>query len=196
MKKLESTLPNMFVVLTVISLLSAAALAVTYNVTRPVLEEQMRQRQIAAVAAVVPAFDNVPTEEVIAVAEAGVEVYPATSGGQRIGTAVRSFSTGGYGGRITVMVGFDPSGVITGAQVLSHTETPGLGAKMTEAAFLDQFLGLNMTDGPIAVAKDGGEVDAITAATISSRAFVDAVNRAWRAVEEAGGVARATGGSR
>lgn len=184
MKKLESTLPNMFVVLTMIALISAAALAFTYAATRPILDEQARQRQIQAVADVVPPFDNSPTEEAVSVADLPeVEVYPATMAGERVGTAVRSFTSNGYGGPIRIMVGFDQDGLITGSTVLQHTETPGLGAKLTEESFRSQLVGLDASDGNLAVRQDGGSVDAITAATISSRAFLEAVNRAWRAVE-------------
>lgn len=188
MKKLESTLPNMFFVLTAIALISAAALAFTYGQTKPILDEQARQRQIQAVTNVVPGdFDNEPTEEAITVdGFEGIEIYPATAGGDRIGTAVRTFSSDGYGGNVTLMVGFDPDGAITGTTVLSHTETPGLGAKMTEAEFQEQFNGMTVGSG-IQVRKDGGEIDAITAATISSRAFCNAINRAWEAVQAAGG---------
>ena len=188
MKKLESTLPNMFIVLTLIALVSAAALAFTYGQTKPILDEQARQKQIQAVAAVIPAeFDNEPTEETVTVDEyPGVEIYPAEQGGNRVGTAVRSYSDDGYGGTVTVMVGFDTDGEITGTTVLSHAETPGLGAKMTEESFREQFVGMTVDDR-LQVAKDGGRVDAITAATITSRAFCDAVNRAWAAVQAAGG---------
>jgi len=186
MKRLESTLPNMFIVLTLIALISAAALAGTYSVTKPILDEQARQRQIDAVTSVVPEpFDNAPTDEAIAVEGfKNVEIYPARQGDVTVGTAVRSYSNDGYGGPVTIMVGFSANGEITGTAVLSHTETPGLGAKMTDRAFQDQFNGMNVVGG-LAVAKDGGDVDAITAATITSRAFCDAINRAWAAVEAA-----------
>ena len=183
MKKLESTLPNMFLVLTAIALISAAGLGFTYAKTKPILDELARQRQIAAVAEVVPEFDNTPTEEAFTVQDfPDLELYPATRNGERVGTAVRSYSPNGYGGTISVMVGFGPDGTITGSAVLHHAETPGLGAKMTEEPFKGQFVGMTARDGDLAVAKDGGSVDAITAATISSRAYVDAINRAWHAV--------------
>ncbi len=188
MKRLESTLLNMFLVLTVIALISAAALAATYNVTRPILDEQARQRQIEAVTTVIPVpFDNAPTEEALSPTDyPGIEIYPARQGGQPVGTAVRSYSNDGYGGTITIMVGFDQDGAVTGTAVLSHMETPGLGAKMTEESFRSQFQGKTVNDG-LAVRKDGGEIDSLTAATITSRAFCDAINRAWSAVEAAGG---------
>jgi len=188
-KKLESTLLNMFVVLTVISLISAAALAFTYAQTKPILDEQARQAQIQAVARVLPEFDNAPTEEVFtADGFPGVELYPATSGGESVGIAVRTWSDAGYGGEIRLMVGFGPDGTITGTSVLSHAETPGLGATMTEASFQEQFVGMNPGTEPLMVTKDGGSVDAITAATISSRAFCDAATRAYEAALAAGGI--------
>ena len=139
MKKLSSTLPNMVIVLTVIALLSAAALAFTHAQTAPILAEQARARQVAAVAEVVPAFDNNPTEEAITDPDdPAIALYPAREGERRIGTAVRSYSPSGYGGTVEVMVGFDAEGTVTGTTVLSHAETPGLGAKLTEEAFRDQ----------------------------------------------------------
>src|SRR5690606_32206308 len=103
-------------------------------------------------------------------------------GGERTGTAVLSYSDLAFGGRMSVMVGFDAEGRISGVQTVGHTETPGLGSKITLPNFTSQFLGQTAEGGRLAVDKDGGEVDAITAATISSRAFVDAVNRAREAV--------------
>lgn len=184
MKKLDSTLPNMLIVLTMIALISAAALAFTYGQTKPILDEQARQRQIEAVAQVVPAFDNSPTEEAVRLPEfPELELYPATRDGERIATAVRSYSGNGYGGALRIMVGFDNDGKVTGSAVLQHAETPGLGAKLTEESFRNQLIGMDAAADELAVTKDGGEVDSITAATISSRAYVEAVNRAWDAVE-------------
>jgi electron transport complex protein RnfG len=179
----------MFLALPLIALVSAAALAFTYGQTKPILDEQARQAQIAAVAAVLPEFDNNPTDEAItAENDSDIVLFPASSGGGIVGTAVRTYSTDGYGGTVELMVGFDEEGVITGTSVLSHSETPGLGAKMTEEAFQAQFVGYDPTEAPPTVVKDGGTIDAITAATISSRAFCDAVATAYRAVEAAGRV--------
>lgn len=189
MKKLESTLPNMFVVLTLISLISAAALAFTYSQTKPILDEQARLAQIAAVSQVLPDFDNAPTEEQFpADGYPGLELFPATRGGEPVGVAVRTYSSNGYGGEVRLMVGFDAQGTITGTSVLAHSETPGLGAKMTEQSFQGQFVGINPGSEPLMVTKDGGSIDAITAATISSRAFCDAVTRAYEAAIAAGGI--------
>ncbi|SIP87023.1 electron transport complex protein RnfG [Alkalispirochaeta americana] len=184
MKKLESTLPNMFIVLTLIALVSASALAVTNFKTAPILEELARQRRIQAVAQVVPAFDNIPTEESFFSAEnPQIEIFPATREGESVGYAVQSLSTNAYSGSIELMVGFDREGAVTGLSILRHQETPGLGARITEEEFRSRFVGLRPAEQPVAVVNDGGTVDAITAATISSRAVAEAVQRGWKALE-------------
>ncbi len=178
----------MFIVLTAISLVSGAALAFTYGRTKPVLEELNRRKKVQAVAEVVEGFTNVPTDDAYILGDfPGLELYPAFDGGTDVGTAVRSFSPNGYGGPVEIMIGFDADGVITGVSVLSHTETPGLGAKMTEPGFLSQFMGFDPGRATLAVTKDGGDIDALTAATISSRAFCEAAQRAWSAVQAGGG---------
>ncbi len=184
MKRLESTLPNMFIVLTLIALISGSLLALTYAQTAPILEEQARQRRIRAVAEVVPEFDNAPTEESrFSESDPDLEIFPARRGDELVGTAVRSIAENGYGGNIELMVGFDAEGTVTGVSILRHQETPGLGAKITDQEFRDRFAGLRPEDEPVAVTHDGGAVDAITAATVSSRAVADAVQRAWNALE-------------
>ena len=107
-------------------------------------------------------------------------MYPAKKDGKTVGYAVESFTSKGFSGRINVMVGFDMDGNIVGTSVISHSETPGLGAKMTDPAFSSQFVGKNPASYRLAVTKDGGDVDAITASTITSRAYCDAVDRAYR----------------
>ena len=97
------------------------------------------------------------------------------------GAAVKT-SEGGFGGKIDMMVGFLADGTIKGTSVLSHAETPGLGANMT-GKFKDQFVDKNPADFRLIVKKDGGDVDAITAATITSRAFSKAVDKAYKAFE-------------
>jgi len=96
-----------------------------------------------------------------------------------VGFAIKSFTDKGFAGHIEIMAGFLPDGSINKVVVLSHKETPGLGTKMTEPNFSNQFLGKNPTDYRLKVKKDGGQVDAITAATVSSRAYCDALQRAF-----------------
>ena len=114
-----------------------------------------------------------------------LRIYPAKSGGEMVGAAVESFTKKGFGGEIKVIVGFDMDGKITNYSVLSHSETPGLGAKMQEWFSTEKgnqsVIGRKIDGKGLTVSKDGGDVDAITAATISSRAFLDAVNKAYTA---------------
>ena len=99
-----------------------------------------------------------------------------------LGAAVES-TTGGFGGDLKVLVGFDPEGKILGYTLLEHAETPGLGAKADKWFQKGQkgdIIGKSPAD-PLTVSKDGGQVDAITASTITSRAFLLAVNNAYTA---------------
>ncbi|MBO4231732.1 MAG: RnfABCDGE type electron transport complex subunit G, partial [Bacteroidales bacterium] len=93
----------------------------------------------------------------------------------------------GFGGAFTLMVGFDSEGKILGTEVLSASETPGLGDKINadKSDFSKQFAGKNPAEFQLKVKKDGGDVDAITAATISSRAYCDAVDRAYQSFMKA-----------
>ncbi len=112
-------------------------------------------------------------------------VYPAKKGGKLVGAAVETNTKKGFGGEVRIMIGFDADQKIVNYSVLEHNETPGLGSKMEEWFRTDKgkqsVLGRDMKGGALKVSKDGGDVDAITAATISSRAFLDAVNRAYSA---------------
>ncbi len=139
-----------------------------------------------------------------------VTIYPAKNDeGKIVGVAVETFTKNGFSGLIKIMVGFEPDGKIYNYQVLDHKETPGLGSKMgtwfkpSEQAdgeqsrnkFFDWLFGIKSESGGKAnvvigknpgemkftVSKDGGDVDAITAATITSRAFCDAIQRGYNA---------------
>lgn len=105
-----------------------------------------------------------------------------------MGAAVKSISMDGFSGEITVMYGFDAEGKINDYKVLKHAETAGLGSKMQEWFRMKNgdrcILGLNPVTHKMRVKKDGGNVDAITAATISSRAFLDALDKAYKAYME------------
>jgi electron transport complex protein RnfG len=114
-------------------------------------------------------------------------LFKGLNNGVEIGTAINTYTYVGYSGLFKIMVGFDNEGKIINTEVLEQKETPGLGTKMADAKFKDQFVGKNLADfgnAGIQVTKDGGVIDAITAATITSRAFCDAVNRAYGAWEE------------
>lgn len=184
----ESTFSNMAITLFVVCLVASAVLGGVYAVTKEPIDMAQLAKTNSAIGKVVPEFDNIPSEEkfiVEAEQGKGVVVYPAKKGGELVGYAIESSTSKGFGGKITIMVGFRPDGSIVKTSVISHAETPGLGAKITDGAshFITQFEGRNPGDPDfkLAVKKDGGSVDAITASTISSRAFCDAVGGAYKA---------------
>lgn len=179
----ESTLKNMVLTLASITLIASTLLGGVYALTKSSIDAAKVAKINDAISKVVPQFDNDPSSEKFVKEFDGKSyiVYPAKSGETLVGYAVESFTTGGFGGRITLMVGFNIDGTIYNTAVLSHAETPGLGDKMVEGKsnFSVQFQGKNPENFKILVKKDGGDVDAITASTITSRAFCDAVTAAW-----------------
>lgn len=187
MAKLKSTLPNMFLSLTTICVVAGAILAgVNIYTTGPIAASKAAALQ-NAIREVVPEFDNNPTEEAFMAATSegdSLKIYPARKGGEFVGAAVESNTKKGFSSEIRVIVGFDATGKLYNYSVLQHAETPGLGAKMQEWFRMEgsrSVIGKELSAGALKVTKDGGSVDAITAATISSRAFLDAVNRAYSA---------------
>ena len=174
---MKSNLKTMTISLTALALLAGAALGiVNYYTADPIAEAQLKAKK-EALEAVLPPFDNDPYEQSTTID--GMAVYPATNGGKAAGAAVESFSDNGFGGRITIPFGFDAQGRVKGYSVLSHSETPGLGANMQEW-FDDEGTTHNVigTSEPVKVKADGGDIDAMAGATISSRAFVEALNTA------------------
>lgn len=184
MKKLESTLTNMLLVLTGITVVMVGILAFMNELTREPIAQANAKTLSDAVAAVVPGFDNDPIAEKRVENLDGVDytIYPATKGGEYLGAAVESTALG-FGGNLTIIVGFDKDGVINDYSLLSHAETPGLGAK-ADAWFKKgqkgDITGKTPANGDLTVSKDGGQIDAITASTITSRAFLKAVNNAYK----------------
>ncbi len=180
-KKLESTLPNMVLSLTIISLVMSAALSLVYLKTKGPIEKAAVKKEKDAIAQVVPAFDNNPADSAQNVN--GVFIYTVKKQGNVVGYAIKTYTDQGFSGHIEIMAGFLPDGSIYNSLVLEHKETPGLGSKMLESKFKDQFIGKNPSTFQLKVKKDGGEVDAITAATISSRAYCDALQRAYNSFQ-------------
>ena len=189
MAKTESTFLNMLVVLTVITLIAGAALGYVYDLTKDTIAETEKKQQIEAVQMVAPEFDNSPIDEKyslkIGADSLEVTIFPAKKDGEKVGAAVETVTKKGFSGEIKVMVGFNADGSIRNYKVLKHAETPGLGSKMDEWFRTDKnaqsILGKNPATDRLTVSKDGGSVDAITAATISSRAFLDAIQTAYNA---------------
>jgi electron transport complex protein RnfG len=175
----QSTFGNMVLVLAGICLVCSALLGTVYAVTKAPIEASELAKVNAAIASVTPAFDNVPSEDVRAVE--GGQIYTARNqDGEPVGYAIK-VSTSGFGGILQMMVGFTPDGTIYNTSVISHAETPGLGAKIVDenCAPRAQVKGKNPATNNIAVRKDNGEIDAITASTITSRAFLKGVNAAY-----------------
>jgi electron transport complex protein RnfG len=139
-------------------------------------------KEINAIKQVVPKFDSDPVSEMKK--DDGLVIYPVSKQNQSIGYAIKTYTDKGFGGHIELMTGFLPDGSIINITVLQHKETPGLGTKMTEPKFKNQFIGKNPESYSLKVKKDGGDVDAITAATVSSRAFCDALQRAYDALKQ------------
>ena len=132
---------------------------------------------------VLPEFNNQPNDEKYTInGYEELEFYPGKKDGKRVGTAIKTYSDEGFSERIRIMVGFDTGNKIINTWVVEQKETPGLGTKMKGPKFRDQFKGKDPVSFKIKVKKDGGEVDAITAATITSRAFCEAVERAYMAL--------------
>lgn len=177
MAKMKSTLKNMVLSLSLISMAMVAGLGFVYSLTKGPIEMADKQKEISAVKDVLPPFDNNPItfkKEI-----EGLTFYTATEKGQFVGCAVKTFTKKGFSGRFDLMVGFKPDGSINKIVVLEQKETPGLGAKMNDSKFKDQFNDKNPATFSLKVKKDRGQVDAISAATISSRAFCDGVQKAY-----------------
>ena len=189
MKKLESSLMNMVLVLTLVAVIMGGILAFVNHLTEGPINEQ-KEKALADGIKTVMCVDNLQvakTDEVKQNDAKGKEliytIYQIKDAqGNDLGAAVES-TTGGFGGDLKVLVGFDPEGNILGYTLLEHAETPGLGAKADKWFQKGQkgdIIGKNPAE-PLIVSKDGGQVDAITASTITSRAFLLAVNNAYKA---------------
>lgn len=175
----------MVLCLGLITLAASTGLGLVYGLTRDSIEEARNSSIIRALSAVIADFDNNPAKDVAEITLDGLplRVFAGTRNGQPSGYAVETATRTGYSGMIRMMVGFTAAGEIYNIVVLEHNETPGLGSKITEPdnPLLLSFRGNNPSDMNLAVRRDGGDVDAITASTITSRAYIDAVERAMRA---------------
>lgn len=183
-KKTASTLPNMVLILVIVACLSALLIGMTYRITKEPIQQAKDQKELEAIAEVAGEFNNNPFEEQMTILDKNkkpVTIYPARQDGTVTSIAVKTYTNKGFGGKIELIVGFAMDGSLNGYKVIEQKETPGLGTKITEPKFKDQFVRLNPRRDIIKVKQDGGEIDAITAATISSRAVTDAIDRAYKA---------------
>lgn len=180
MEKLESSFKNMILSLVTICLVAGGILAGVYSLTQLTISAQKEQKLQAAILQVLPEGCTISDAEIFE----GMTVYKGYINGQWVGTAVQTEEIG-FGGTIKIMVGFDADSKVINYQVLEHQETPGLGDKMGTWFKTDKgnqnIIG-KKADGAFQVSKDvKGGIDAITAATISSRAFLKAINKAYTA---------------
>lgn len=191
MAKLESTLKNMIMSLSVISLVAAAVLAGGFALTKEPIEKAHKEKQENAIKEVLP--------DKQATIGKGIEIklegkafpfiiFPAEKDGKFVGAAIKTYSTEGYGGKIDVMVGVDAEGKISNYTILTSAETPGLGSKLSNwfktPKGNQDIRGKNPGKDNFTVKKDGGDFDAITASTISSRAFMGSIRSAFDAFKK------------
>ena len=188
MAKKESTFLSMVLTLFMVTLVAAGLLGSVYALTKEPIRLAELKKKNEAIQVVVPGFDNEPSQEVERIFMDGdsLYLYTARLGEEILGTAVETFTKQGFSGEFKLMVGFAPDGSIIDIAVIKHAETPGLGDKMEKGKsdFSVQFMGKHPDSFNIAVTKDRGDVDAITASTITSRAYCDAVTRAYGAFME------------
>lgn len=183
MAKKESTLFNMVSSLVVVTLIASTALGYVYELTKGPIAEAKLAKKIRLIDEVVVEYDNNPVDEMYKISiensEDSLEVYPAKKGDKLMAIAIKTFSPKGYGGNVWLMVGLLPNGDIQNIAVLEHKETPGLGTKMNDTSFKKQFIGNNPSSLNLKVTKDGGDIDALAGATITSRAFGQAIQLAF-----------------
>jgi len=164
----------MLITLTVTCVVASALLSLVYQGTKTRIAEQEKEARLRAIREVLPEFDNDPVKD-FKTLETGNEqqvYYIGKARGKVIGIAFLG-ATMGYGGMIDVMVGVQPDGDVTGIEIVKYQETPGLGTKASKPAFRDQFSGKDLKQ--LNLKRDGGEIQAITGATITSRAVTKAV---------------------
>lgn len=172
----------MTIVLFVITFCSSLLVGIVHSVTEDPIREASKRAEAESVKNVLPQFDSTLVE-MINLGEEQIKVTKALKDGSTVGCAVLAVSHSGFGGDVALMVGYLNDGTIYNINVLSQKETPGLGTHMTEEGnpLLGSFKGMNAGKVNMNVKKDGGDVDALTAATISSRAYCDAVRKSYEA---------------
>ncbi len=160
-KTLMGVFPIIFI--TIVALISVALVTATDSITRDKIEEQEEQQIQSMLEEMFPSMSEYTFED---------DIYAIYSDGTGIGYVFLAVGKG-YGGDIKILIGLEDETTIKGITIISQSETPGLGSRIAESSFASKFAGLNI--GDVALKQDGGEIDGITGATISSGAVVDAV---------------------
>ncbi len=183
-KKKEPSLLRLVIVLTVISLVAGLALTGVYALTKEPIDNAEKAKKELALSMVLPDFKGTLKDTTVLMDgdDEPVVVHIAIEeDGTLYGAAVETYTKMAFSSRFDLMVGLDAAGSIINTEVITAAETPGLGDKISKdkSDFAKQFNGQDPATFKLAVTKDGGSIDAITAATISSRAYCDAVQRAY-----------------
>lgn len=185
MAKLESSIKNMVLCLSLVTLLASALLCGTYALTKEPIDATMKNDKDTAIKNVLPdkkAEIGEPQQIKLDGYDEPFVIYPATLNGELIGAAVETYDKNGYGGKLKIMVGLAKNGTISDYSILETAETPGLGMKAEEwFRAKGDIRGKSPATTKFSPTKDGGDIDAITASTITSRAFLTAVQKAFDA---------------
>ncbi|MFP4064561.1 MAG: RnfABCDGE type electron transport complex subunit G [Bacteroidales bacterium] len=188
MAKKESTFTNMVLTLVLVAVAASFTLATVYNLTEEPIQRAREAARQEAISKVLHDFDTLETRSFMPVTGSDSLEFNLAfdSAGELVGVAVATYTGMGYSGRIRAMVGFSPDGSIIDVVALEHAETPGLGDKIekNKSDWSNQFQGLDPAETTLEVQGDGGDIDAITAATITSRAYCDAIDRAFQTFME------------
>ncbi len=187
MAKLESSLKNMVLSLAIISFGASAILGGVYVLTQQPIEKAAELKKETAIKDVLPKSANLKIGKEVEISLSSYSekfiVYPAFENNELVAVAIETFDNNGYGGKIQSMVGFDAEGKIVDYSILSMSETPGLGEKVTSwfktKRNKQDIRGKIPANESFKVSKDGGDIDAITASTITSRAFLNSVKTAY-----------------
>lgn len=185
MAKLESTMKNMVLSLSMIAFVASGLLGGVYALTKGPIDQATKNDKEKAIKAVLPDKSAVvgnPEEVTLPDYADPFVIYPATVNGELVGAAVETYDNNGYGGKLKVMVGLKLDGTVSDYSILETSETPGLGAKAEDwFRAKGDIRGKNPATSKFTPTKDGGDIDAITASTITSRAFLTSVQKAYEA---------------
>ena len=192
MAQRESSFLNMTLTLTLVALIAASILGFVHDLTKADIQAAKDKAQREAITSVLPPFETLGDawKSLPVDGADSLEFFPAYDANkQLVGVAVKTYTKNGFSGLISIMAGIAADGSISGYEVLEHKETPGLGSKMNlwfkdTAKPAQNIIGKNPETTKFEVSKDGGEVDAITASTITSRAFLEAIKRAVNTYNE------------
>ncbi len=186
-KNKKSTLGNMLLSLLIVTLVAGLSLSFVNELTKEPKAKAKLENKINALRLVLPSFDNNPIADKVLIKKENikdsVEIFPAFFEKELTGIAIIGSSKKGFSGLIKLMIGFDTTGAIQNIVVLEQKETPGLGTRMKDEKYIKQYRNKNPSKNNLLVTKDGGKIDALTGATITSRAFSESVQMAYAVFE-------------